>query len=128
LQNSCGWRSKSIIRKFQSERRGDGLGNPVFQLMSSRLLGAAKLRNAAHWVKLVNLTDDAEHGATNAKTFELSQSLADKWLTADFSEKRKMVEIVVLNFSLDGVSLVPTINKPFDMLVKGLLGPIKSGR
>jgi site-specific DNA recombinase len=61
------------------------------------------------------------------RTFELSQSMAEKWLTADFSEKRKMVEIVVLNFSLDGVSLVPTINKPFDMLVEGLLVPSSRG-
>ncbi len=54
------------------------------------------------------------------QTFELSQSLGEKWLTADFAEKRKLVEIVVLNFSLEGASLVPTINKPFDMLVEGL--------
>ena len=54
------------------------------------------------------------------KSFELSQSLTEKWLTADLAEKRKLVEIVVLNFSLQDVTLVPTINKPFDMLVKGL--------
>jgi hypothetical protein len=54
------------------------------------------------------------------RTFELSQSLSEKWLTANFAEKRQMVEIVVLNFSLEGATLVPTINKPFDMLVEGL--------
>ncbi len=54
------------------------------------------------------------------RTFELSQSLTDKWLTANSTEKRKLVEIVVLNFSLEAESLVPTVRKPFDLLVEGL--------
>ncbi len=37
------------------------------------------------------------------------------------AEKRKLVEIVVLNFSLEAESLVPTVRKPFDMLVEGLM-------
>ncbi len=61
------------------------------------------------------------------KTFELSQSLTEKWLTADLSEKRKLVEIVVLNFSLEAESLVPTVRKPFDMLVEGLKVPSSRG-
>lgn len=61
------------------------------------------------------------------KTFELSQSLTEKWLTADFAEKRKMVEIVALNFSLDDTTLVPTMNKPSDMLVEGLKVPSSRG-
>jgi site-specific DNA recombinase len=48
-------------------------------------------------------------------------------VTADSTEKRKMVEIVVLNFSLEDATLVPTINKPFDMLVKGLKVPSSRG-
>jgi len=34
--------------------------------------------------------------------------------------KRRLLEIVCLNFSLEGVNLVPTMRKPFDMLTKGL--------
>lgn len=55
------------------------------------------------------------------KAFELSQSLAEKWLAADYGEKRLLLEIVCLNFTLDGVTLVPTMRKPFDILAKGLL-------
>lgn len=54
------------------------------------------------------------------KAFELSQSLRDKWLTADYAAKRRILEITCLNFSLDGVSLVPTMRKPFDLLAEGL--------
>ena len=49
----------------------------------------------------------------------LSQTLQEKWLTADVLEKRRILEIVFLNFSLDDVSLVPTIRKPFDILAEG---------
>jgi len=61
------------------------------------------------------------------RTFELSQSMTEKWLTADSAEKRKLVAIVVLNFSLEGESLVPTVRKPFDMLVEGLKVPSSRG-
>ena len=54
-----------------------------------------------------------------SRIFELSQTLREKWLTADLLEKRRILEIVFLNFSLDDVSLVPTIRKPFDILAEG---------
>ena len=55
------------------------------------------------------------------KAFELSQSLMDKWVTADYAAKRRILEIVCLNFRLDDVSLCPEWIKPFDILAKGLL-------
>ena len=61
------------------------------------------------------------------RTFEFSQSMTEKWLTADSAEKHKLVAIVVLNFSLEGESLVPTVRKPFDMLVEGLKVPSSRG-
>ncbi len=54
------------------------------------------------------------------KAFELSQDLRSKWVTSDYAAKRRILEITCLNFSLDGVSLVPTMRKPFDMLAEGL--------
>ena len=54
------------------------------------------------------------------KVFELSQDLRAKWLTADYAAKRRILEITCLNFSLDGVTLVPAMRKPFDMLAEGL--------
>ncbi|HEY0981836.1 hypothetical protein [Schlesneria sp.] len=55
------------------------------------------------------------------KPVELSQSLGEKWLTADYAAERRILEILCLNCSLDGVSLVATMRKPFDLLAKGLL-------
>ncbi|MBX9787484.1 MAG: recombinase family protein [Pirellulales bacterium] len=56
-----------------------------------------------------------------AKVFELSQTLCEKWLSADYSEKRRILEIVFLNSRLDGATLVPEIRKPFDVLAEGLI-------
>ncbi len=55
-----------------------------------------------------------------SKVFELSQTLREKWLTADYSCKRRILEIICLNFSLDDVSLGYEMRKPFDVLVEGL--------
>jgi len=55
------------------------------------------------------------------KAFELSQDLRAQWVTANYTAKRRILEITCLNFSLDGVSLVPEWRKPFDMLAEGLV-------
>ena len=63
----------------------------------------------------------SERADLAVKVFELSQSLTSKWLAADIAEKRLLLEIICLNWTLDGVTLVPQIRKPFDILVEGLL-------
>jgi len=60
----------------------------------------------------------AEQGEIAEKAFELSQTLEDKWVGGDYRAKRQILEIVCSNFSLDGVTLCYTVNKPFDALVK----------
>lgn len=60
------------------------------------------------------------------KVFELSQSLIERWDKADIPEKRKLLEIVCLNFSLDDATLCIEMRKPFDVIAKGL--SIHSGR
>ena len=57
-----------------------------------------------------------ERGEIAVRAFELSQTLKQKWLTADYRAKRQMLEIVCLNFTLDNVTLVPEWRKPFDVL------------
>ena len=59
------------------------------------------------------------------KAFELSQTLQAKWVNADVRANRQILEILCLNFLLDGVTLVPEWRKPFDVLAKGLV-PEKS--
>jgi hypothetical protein len=47
--------------------------------------------------------------------------------TADYDAKRRILEIVCLNCELDGVTLVPEIRKPFDVLAEGLLSEKSRG-
>ena len=63
----------------------------------------------------------SERAELAVKVFELSQALPQKWLAADIAEKRLLLEIICLNWTLDGVKLVPQIRKPFDLLAEGLL-------
>ena len=63
----------------------------------------------------------SERADVAVKVFELSQALSEKWLAADTAEKRLLLEIICLNWTLDGVTLVPQMRKPFDLLVEGLL-------
>lgn len=60
----------------------------------------------------------AEDADIASKAFELSQNLKGRWVTADYAEKRRILEIVCLNFSLVNASLVPTWRKPFDVLAE----------
>ena len=60
-----------------------------------------------------------ESGDTAIKAFELSQALVDKWLAADAPEKRRILDLVFLNFTLDDVTLDPESRKPFDALIEG---------
>src|SRR5262249_26380295 len=83
-----------------------------------------ELRDRLASIKLQLDAVDRSHDETAelaTKVFELSQTLRQQWLTADYPEKRRLLEIVFLNSRLDGVTLVPTMRKPFDVLAEGLL-------
>jgi site-specific DNA recombinase len=54
-----------------------------------------------------------------SKVFELSQTLCQQWLTADYAAKRRILDFVFLNGRLEDVNLVPTMRKPFDVLAEG---------
>jgi site-specific DNA recombinase len=69
----------------------------------------------------------AEQADLAVKVFELSQHLKEKWLTADFPEKRRICEMLFLNLRLDGATLCAEMNKPFDMLAEGLSVPSSRG-
>jgi site-specific DNA recombinase len=62
-----------------------------------------------------------EQAKLAAKVFELSRALEQKWVGAEYPEKRQMLDLVCLNFSLDDVSLVAEMRKPFNMLAEGPL-------
>ena len=77
-------------------------------------------------LEALNRTRD-ENAELASRMFELSQTLTEKWLTAEYEEKRQILEIVWLNCRLDGVTLVPTIRKPFDVLAEGPFVPDSGG-
>lgn len=62
-----------------------------------------------------------EKGELALKMFELSQTLEDKWLTSDYRAKRRLLEMVCLNFSLHDVNLDMTLNKVFSALTEDLV-------
>ena len=68
-----------------------------------------------------------ENAELASRVFELSQTLRQKWLTADYAEKRQILEIVWLNCTLNDATLCPTIRKPFDVLAEGPLVPDGGG-
>ncbi len=85
---------------------------------------AQQLRDQEAELKLqIERADRGRHEIIDLaiRAFELSQNLRAKWVTADYAEKRRILEIICLNWKLDGVSLVPSMRKPFDMLAEGLL-------
>jgi hypothetical protein len=59
--------------------------------------------------------------------FELSQRLRQQWLTADYDAKRRILEIVCLNCTLDDATLVPEIRKRFDVLAEGIVSEKSRG-
>jgi site-specific DNA recombinase len=104
------------------------------RLLNLRLLGEIEAdtfarKNTEFRDRIANLTVKLEAAARSRdeltdvalKVFELSQALADRWLTADYSTKRQWLEMVFSNFRLDGATLVYEMNKPFDALVEGLI-------
>ena len=85
-------------------------------------------RHASIILQLEALNRSRDENAELAtRVFELSQTLRMKWLTAEYAEKRQILDIVWLNCRLDDVTLVPTIRKPFDILAKGLPVPDSGG-
>jgi site-specific DNA recombinase len=91
---------------------------------------ARELRDREAELKLqIDAADRGRHETIDIaiKAFELSQSLRGKWFEADYAAKRRILEILCLNCSLDGTSLVPEWRKPFDLLAKGLVSKDSRG-
>ncbi|HLJ94364.1 MAG TPA: hypothetical protein VKU02_14355 [Gemmataceae bacterium] len=89
-----------------------------------------ELRDRLASIKLQLDAVDRSHDETAelaTKVFELSQTLRQQWVTADYAAKRRILEIVFLNCRLEGVTLVPTMRKPFDVLAEGLLSAKSRG-
>jgi site-specific DNA recombinase len=102
------------------------------QLLNLRMLGEIKADEYARKKKELrsrqsNLTLQVEalsrsrdeNAELAVRAFELSQSVSQRWVSADQDVKRRLIEILCLNLTLDGASLVPEWRKPFDVLAEG---------
>ncbi len=85
---------------------------------------ATQLRDRLASIKLQLDVIDRSHDENSelaVNVFELSQTLREQWLTADYNAKRRILEIICLNCTLDDVTLCLTMRKPFDVLAEGLI-------
>lgn len=51
---------------------------------------------------------------------ELAQCAYSQYVRQDFSEKRRLLNCVLSNCTIDDLTLYPTYKKPFDLIVEGL--------
>ena len=74
-----------------------------------------EMRDRLASIKLqLNMLDRSQDETADlaARVFELSQTIRQQWLTADYNAKRRILEIICLNCRLDGATLVPERRKP----------------
>jgi site-specific DNA recombinase len=70
--------------------------------------------------------DQHAQGEAAVKALELSESLAERWPTADPMTKRLILSTVALNITVNAGKLDVTAASPFDLLVEG--GILRNGR
>lgn len=132
--------AESLAQRHELQRQETLLVQQQDRLLNMRLADdieqeafarkSTEFRDRLSGIKLQLDALDRSHDETAelaSKVFELSQTLRQKWVTADYSEKRRILEIVCLNCTLDDVTLVPTIRKPFDVLAEGLVSENSRG-
>lgn len=119
----------SRIRVQTRGRTGCRCGAVRCESARRRFEPASAIRCTA-WTDADKSSPDRSHDETvelAAKVFELSQTLRQKWLTADYDPKRRIFGIVCLNYTLNGATLVPTLRKPFDVLAEVLISENSRG-
>lgn len=134
-------RARAKVQQRQTRERNEELNRQLTQIVNKqdRLLNlrlhdeidaetfsrkSTELRDQEASVKLqVEVCSRGRHEEADiaVKAFELTQSLREKWLKADYAAKRRLLEILCLNFTLDDATLAPQMRKPFDVMAEGLL-------
>ncbi len=121
-------RQESLIVAQQDRLLNLRLADDIDQETFARK--STEIRDRLASIKLQIDALDRSHDETAelaSKVFELSQTLRQQWVSADYDAKRRILEIVCLNCRLDGATLVPEIRKPFDVLAEGLLSEKSRG-
>ena len=71
--------------------------------------------------------DDKEIADLAVKAFELSQSLTERWLTADYASKRTILGIMCETVRLNSRNLEISLRKPFNVLCDEEFVPLTGG-
>ena len=74
---------------------------------------------AGETIEQLNGTEPV-NGELGLRLFDWSQNVADLWLGSNITQKREILDLLCLNRTLGGVSLVLAKRKPFDFLVERL--------
>jgi site-specific DNA recombinase len=124
----------TIARAQQELQRARRESETLFQMRLAEEVGPEKFRekNAEIEQRIARLEltvataqkDEAEAKDLALRVFELSQTLTEKWLSADSLVKRRLLDLVSLNYRLDGETLVFTLREPFGMLEDGGFGKV----
>ncbi len=69
----------------------------------------------------IDAIDDHRTDEFGRRDVELSQHLRDHSLGADPAAKRRILQILSSNWTLEGGTLTPALRKPFDVLARGLV-------
>lgn len=113
-------RRLTLIRGQQDELLNLRLLNEVEGETFNRKSRELRDREGELTLQIAAMTQDRHDNSDIAiKAFELSQTLCSRWVAADYDVKRRILEILCLNLTLDGATLIPTWRKPFDLLAKG---------
>jgi site-specific DNA recombinase len=127
-QNQAGIRSEELQRQISlaKEQQSSLLNLYLLKEIEGVMYStkSKELRDRESMLKLQLEACDRmrqEDADVTIRTFELSQRMREKWLTAEYAEKRCLLEIVAQDWTLTGATLVPVLRKPFDLLAKGLL-------
>ncbi len=65
------------------------------------------------------MSDQSKDAGRSAEATQVFRLILDKWPSADFTTKRRILEIVFEGFTLVGETLVPLHRTPFELLVAG---------
>jgi site-specific DNA recombinase len=143
LRNSQNRIDESVNQQRQNlSQRISTVRNRIDQLYIDKLDGKIEeefwTRKSTEWQEeerqlksaLLNLGSGSskEIALTAERTFELANKAYSLYLSQPVEEQAKLLKMVLLNCSTDGVSVSPTYRKPFDLIFKRAVSKDWSGR
>jgi site-specific DNA recombinase len=106
----------NLKKAFQTHLDGS-IGEDFFKQVYSDYQSELEAVN----YRLANLCESVERDFDVAiKSIELSHQAESLYLRANPDQKRRLLSALLSNCTLNGATLSPTYNKPFDILAKGI--------